>query len=613
MKNKNFNIHGSDPESQIVAVARNLPDEILQTTAFTEQHLPWTTIDATQMTGLLKDSYAVITISSFFQPAGKSPVQPANFRLSDNSVSLLNKSIQALRLGGLLFVYGLPRDLPYIGEYLSNHSEEKTEMLFKYWITLGIDETPSYSGLQPTSMGLLMYLKSKKSKATPSPFHLNTDAVRFQHQYCLACKENVKDWGGKKHLMHPEGTALSDVWRDLTLLKIEDHVIPELVIKRIHALTEQPNAAHLHIVQQASALEVSPEEVTSVSLEQSDVWDSLILELDHVYQGNCISFLNKVSELHPEGIFDLAFADPPYNLQKSYGTYHDGIIDQQYIEWCNQWLEGMVRTLKPGGSMFILNLPKWSVHHSAYLNRRLEFRNWITWDALSDPRGKIMPAHYSLLYYTKPGGDPTFNYEKEGGVQPPDSLRYCLRASCIKKRKKVNDDIKVKLGDIWSDIHRIKHKRDRDAHPCQLPEKLMERIILLASRPGSLIFDPFCGAGTTAISAKKLGRHFITTEIDLNYVRITREKLASMDKHADMFGELKVPRSSVQKQKGPAAKKHIETYLQTLAQRLGREPHENEIDAEILQQIDAIYPSRLSAIKRCRVVLRAQLVLQTSA
>jgi DNA modification methylase len=223
------------------------------------------------------------------------------------------------------------------------------------------------------------------------------------------------------------------------------------------------------------------------------------IEHDKVYQADCVAFLNRVAELHPDGLFDLAFADPPYNLDKSYDAYEDALADQHYLEWCNQWLDGMARTLKPGGSLLVLNLPKWAMHHAAFLNARLEFRHWIAWDALSDPRGKLMPAHYALLYYTKPGGKPVFRYANREGVQQPDAPKYCLRAKCIKDRKARGDADKVELADVWFDIHRIRHKRDRDAHPCQLPEKLMERIIKLTTNPGGLVFDPFCGAGTTAL------------------------------------------------------------------------------------------------------------------
>jgi hypothetical protein len=191
-------------------------------------------------------------------------------------------------------------------------------------------------------------------------------------------------------------------------------------------------------------------------------------------------------------------------------------------------------------------------------------------------------------------------------VAQPDSLKYCLRASCIKKRKQLGDVEKVELSDVWSDVHRIKHKRDRDAHPCQLPERLMERLSKLSTPPDGLVFDPFCGAGTTAIASLKAGRQFVTVDLDKQYVEITNRKIKAMQEHADLFGHFFVPREKTQRIKKPVSKKGVETYLQELARRLGKVPTEENIREdrpEILSNIDLIYPNRLEAIKRCRVVL----------
>jgi site-specific DNA-methyltransferase (adenine-specific) len=81
------------------------------------------------------------------------------------------------------------------------------------------------------------------------------------------------------------------------------------------------------------------------------------------------------------------------------------------------------------------------------------------------------------------------------------------------------------VSDVWTDIHRIRHKKRRDEHPCQLPIHLLERLLLMSSDEGDIVFDPFVGTGTTAIAAKKLGRKFIGIDIDPKYVEITNKKL----------------------------------------------------------------------------------------
>src|SRR5229473_3576343 len=74
------------------------------------------------------------------------------------------------------------------------------------------------------------------------------------------------------------------------------------------------------------------------------------------------------------------------------------------------WLDECIRTLIPGGSLFLYNLPKWNIPLGTYLGQSLTFRNWIAVDikfGLPIP-GRLYPSHYSLLYYTK-GKPKTFN------------------------------------------------------------------------------------------------------------------------------------------------------------------------------------------------------------
>jgi site-specific DNA-methyltransferase (adenine-specific) len=68
-------------------------------------------------------------------------------------------------------------------------------------------------------------------------------------------------------------------------------------------------------------------------------------------------------------------------------------------------------------------------------------------------------------------------------------------------------------------------------HPTQKPEKLIAKLILASSRPGDLILDPFCGSGTTAVTAKKLGRNFCGIERNREYCcwALARLKRAETD------------------------------------------------------------------------------------
>jgi len=85
------------------------------------------------------------------------------------------------------------------------------------------------------------------------------------------------------------------------------------------------------------------------------------------------------------------------------------------------------------------------------------------------------------------------------------------------------------ISDVWTGIHRIRHKKRRDEHPCQLPIPLLERLILMSTDEGDIVLDPFVGTGTTVIAAKRLGRRYIAIDIDPKYVEMTKKKLVSVE------------------------------------------------------------------------------------
>ncbi len=87
----------------------------------------------------------------------------------------------------------------------------------------------------------------------------------------------------------------------------------------------------------------------------------------------------KLLPLVKDEVVDTIFADPPFNIGKEYGKNTDDCLpDEHYIQWCREWLAECVRVLKPGGSLFLYNLPKWNVLLGAFLHEQgLEFRHWI--------------------------------------------------------------------------------------------------------------------------------------------------------------------------------------------------------------------------------------------
>ena len=481
----------------------------------------------------------------------------------------LANCVRALRPGGLLFVQGCPEHLPEIGVFLDKR------LTFKYWIAVESANRGNVTGLPSVHGAILLFAKGAR---------FDVKKVRFPHESCAACGKSLRDWGGKSHLMHPDGHALSDVWKDLpredNYAGISDPVL-ETILRVIGPGSKKG------VIGSVGGSGRAPS-TRRASRAASSVPDGL---LDQIIRGDAVEVLRQL----PDGCVDLAFADPPYNLSKMYSTYEDGRAEEHYVEWCDSWLAEYVRVLKPTGSLYVLNLPRWTMYHAEFLSRHLSLRNWIVWDALSEPRGKLMPAHYGLLFYTKHPTDFTFNYGEVGSL---DSRRYCLRQSCVRRRKALGDDEKEPLTDIWWDIHRIRHRRDRDYHPCQLPDALLERIIRLSTNEGDVVLDALCGVGTTPVVAGKLGRRFVGIDIDPDYVEITRRKLAEVERVG------RVVRSSTRKARPAYSKKTLQLELRAIAAKLGRLPSPEDVEQFSEYGLDAFlstFPNWGKALKAAKL------------
>ncbi|GAB4369973.1 MAG: hypothetical protein Kow00121_10300 [Elainellaceae cyanobacterium] len=255
-----------------------------------------------------------------------------------------------------------------------------------------------------------------------------------------------------------------------------------------------------------------------------------------LYQGDCLKLLSSL----PDGVIDIVFADPPFNLGKEYGKgISDHMETEKYLAWSKQWLNESVRVLKPGGSLFVFNLPRWCIEYGAYLNQKgMWFRHWIACRMpKAFPRGKkLSPAHYGLIYYTK--GEPAvFNKV----YTPIQVCRHCggeirdyggHRKSLNEKginlmdvwdmpedvwedapEASANKVLWTSAEEMWTDIPPVRHRRHKKRVPNELAPIMLERIIAMASNPGQIVVDPFGGSGTTFYAAEKLHRYWIGSEI----------------------------------------------------------------------------------------------------
>lgn len=231
-----------------------------------------------------------------------------------------------------------------------------------------------------------------------------------------------------------------------------------------------------------------------------------------LFSGDCLEVMPQVRS----ECVDTVFADPPFNLDKKYGSRsNDNLPEAEYVEWCKAWLGECIRVLKPGGALFVYNLPKWNIVLGAHLMQSgMTFRHDIAIDIKSTLpiAGRLYPSHYSLLYFTK-GKPKTFRKVRT----PIDVCRHCGgEVKDYGGHRHAMHPNGANLRDVWTDIPPVRHSKfqvsGRKANA--LSTKLLDRVIEISTAEGELVLDPFGGSGTTFAVAEKKNRRWIGIELD---------------------------------------------------------------------------------------------------
>lgn len=191
--------------------------------------------------------------------------------------------------------------------------------------------------------------------------------------------------------------------------------------------------------------------------------------------------------------------DPPYNINFKYNQYKDKLVDSEYIE--------LISNLR-GNPMAIIHYPEESMKY--FVPTFGVPDEVVVWAYNSN-----LPRQSRLINFY--GIDVDFNKVKQPYKNPKDKR--------VKKLIEQGSE-GTRSYDWFSDIQLVKNvSKEKNIHPCPVPVKLMERIIMLATNENDLIVDPFMGCGTTAIAAMNTNRRYIGFEIDKTYFEHSLERI----------------------------------------------------------------------------------------
>ena len=272
-------------------------------------------------------------------------------------------------------------------------------------------------------------------------------------------------------------------------------------------------------------------------------------------------------EIENEGGLKLIYIDPPFAVNADFGfdieiggetaekkqsiieeiayrdTWGKGI--SSYLSMMYERLKLMHNLLAKDGSIYVHC--DWRVSH--YLRFLLDdiflsenFSNEIAW-CYSGPgkNEKAFTRKYDhILFYQKIKSYSIFNIprvEHKSGIHNKGAFLGKIADDSEERVKQLEEQGK-RLEDWWSDIYAADRMRNEIVgYPTQKPEALLERIIKASSNEGDLIADFFCGSGTTAAVAEKLGRKWITADLGRFSIHTTRKRMIGVQRELQESGK----------------------------------------------------------------------------
>lgn len=275
------------------------------------------------------------------------------------------------------------------------------------------------------------------------------------------------------------------------------------------------------------------------------------MEINNIYQGNCIELLHSIGE----STVDLVYFDPPFFTQRRHSlTNKDKSkvyeFDDKYnsldayLALIENVLEQSKRVLKSTGSVF-LHCDKTASHKLREVMDKVlgpeNFQSEIVWSyrRWSNAKKGLLNAHQVIFFYSK---SPHFKfntlYTDYAATTNLDQILQDRKRDEYGKavyKKDENGHViigkekkGVPLSDVWDIPYLNPKAKERVGYPTQKPVLLLNQIIRIATDEGDVVLDPFCGSGTTCVSAKYLKRQFIGMDISPDAVELAKERLEAM-------------------------------------------------------------------------------------
>ncbi len=231
----------------------------------------------------------------------------------------------------------------------------------------------------------------------------------------------------------------------------------------------------------------------------------------------------------PKDFVDLLILDPPYNLTKAFAsTAFRKKSVAGYAEWFESLLAKLLPLLKKTASVYVCSEWCSSTAIHLVLDKFLKVRNRITWERDKGRGAKTNWKNASEdIWFATVCDDFVFNVEDV-------KLKRRVLAPYTDdngspKDFDVTSEGRFRLthpSNLWNDITvPFWSMPENTDHPTQKPEKLLAKLILASTNQDDFVLDPFMGAGSSVVTAKKLNRKFLGIEIERQYCLLAAKRL----------------------------------------------------------------------------------------
>lgn len=256
-----------------------------------------------------------------------------------------------------------------------------------------------------------------------------------------------------------------------------------------------------------------------------------------ITQADCLNALNDVES----GSVDLFYADPPFFTNRDYADANGAFSDrwdslEEYLYFMRTRIAEMRRCLSKQGA-FWLHCDQNASHYLKVICDEIfgreNFRNEIVW-CYTGPStaAKQFPAKHDTLFWYSNGKEWHFDANavripyKNGAVHAGGFGDHKITKEDVERiseRGKIPQSWWTESEGRMSPVGRC--PKERVGYPTQKPIALVARIILACTGSGQLVFDPFCGSGTTLVAARRLGRRFAGCDVSADACRLARERV----------------------------------------------------------------------------------------